>query len=238
MTDVSLSDLGSAQDPLPGLTAADYQGYGTGGNMSSPFDAFSGGGLGGAAALGIGALGFGAILGKGESPLPAQFGQLTGNVPYLQQTGQGLNTQGQGLVTQGQSALAMAQNGQLTPEQTAQLSVYGTGLTNQARQQFYNMGQNPDQSTAFLSTTADIDAHINAMAQQQIQSTIQLGLGEISSGNSLIGEGLGYESAANQALIAAGQAQLQQDKDYSNSLTGAFSAIGSLFGAGLKLAAL
>lgn len=232
MADDSLDNLalGGSTSGSP-LDLGSFMG-GSGSGSSGGFN------WGSAGALGLGALGFGAILGKGESPLPSQYGQLVGNVPYLQSTGQTFAGQGEGFIGQGQQALQMAQNGQLTPEQTAQLSVYGTGLTNQARQQFYNMGQNPDQSTAFLSTTADIDAHINAMAQQQIQSTIQLGLGEISSGNSLIGEGLGYESAANSALIAAGQAQLQQDKDYSSSLTGAFSAIGSLFGTGLKLAAL
>lgn len=194
--------------------------------------------LGSAGALGLGALSFGAILGMGESPLPAQFTQMEGRVPYLTSTGQGLVGQGQGLVGQGQSALAMAQAGQLTPEQQAQLKVYDTGLTNQARQQFYNMGQNPDQSTPFLSATEDIDTKVNAMAQQQIQSTIQLGLGEISGGNSLISQGAGFESAANQILLQAGQAQLQQDKDYSNSLTGAFSSIATLFGSVAKAAPL
>lgn len=237
MADVSLSDLGSRSNPLGGLDASDYQGWGSGGNISGPGD-ISGAGWGSAAALGVGALGFGSILAKGESPLPQQFQQMEGNVPGMLQTGQGLVGQGQGLVGQGQSALAMAQAGQLTPEQQAQLKVYSGGLTNQARQQFYNSGQNPDESSAFISTTANIDAQVNAMAQQQIQTTIQLGLGEISSGNSLIGQGAGFENAANQVLLQAGQAQLQQDKDYSSSLTSAFSSIATLFGAGAKLAML
>jgi hypothetical protein len=227
-----MSDLGVFDQPTYTGETPDLGG----GSSSSLFGGLNGSQLGGAAALGVGALGFGSILAKGESPLPAQYGQAEGQVPWLQSTGQGLVGQGSGLVSQGQSALAMAQAGQLTPEQQAQLSVYGSGLTNQARQQFYNMGQNPDQSTAFLSTTADIDAHINAMAQQQIQTTIQLGLGEISSGNSLISQGAGFENAGNQILLQAGQAQLQQDKDYSSSLTSAFSSIGSLFATGAKLA--
>jgi hypothetical protein len=235
MADVSLSDLGSSSSPLAGLEASDYAGYGSGGNASSPLDLLSGsgGGYGSAAALGIGALGFGAILGQGESPLPQQFGQLTGNVPYLQNTGAGLAQEGHGLIEQGQSALAMGQAGQLTAPQQAQLQQYQSGLTNQSRQQWAAMGRNPDQDSAFIGQTADIDAKVNAMAQQEIQTTIQLGLGEISGGNALAGQGLGYESAANQALIAAGQAQLAQDKAYSDSLTGAFSAIGKLFGAAI-----
>src|SRR5579872_984079 len=121
MSDVSLGDLGSSSNPLPGLSPSDYAGYGAGGNITgvggsdpggSYFGGFSGSELGSAAALGIGALGFGAILGKGESPLPAQYGQMEGQVPYLQTTGQNLVTQGQGFVTQGQGALAMAQAGQ------------------------------------------------------------------------------------------------------------------------------
>ncbi len=138
--------------------------------------------------------------------------------------------QGQGLVTQGQEALGMAQRGELTPAQQAQLSKYGTGLTNQARQQYYNMGRNPDNDTSFISQTANIDTQINAMAQAEIQSTIQLGLGEISGGSSLIGQGLGFENAANQVLLQAGQAQLQQDKNYSDSLTNVFGSIAKMAG--------
>lgn len=185
----------------------------------------------GAGALGLGALGVGSLLAQGPGPLPSQYGQLEGQVPYLQQTGQGLIGEGQGLVGQGQQALGMAQAGQLTPEQQAQVSVYGTGLTNQARQMYANMGVNPDKDTSFLSTTADIDTKVNAMAQQQIQTTIQLGLGEMSGGNSLISSGSGMENAANQILLQAGQAQLQQDQSYSSSLSSAFSAIGTMFGA-------
>lgn len=225
MADVSSSDLGSSQDPLPGLTAADYAGYGTGGNQTSPFGDLSAGSAG---ALGLGALGFGALLAQGPSPLPSQFGQMQQQVPYLQSTGQSLVGQGQGLVGQGQQALGMAQRGELTPEQQAQLKVYGTGLTNQSRQMFANMGRNPDQDTAFLSQTANIDTQINAMAQAEIQSTIQLGLGELSGGNSLISQGLGFENAANQVLLQAAQAQMAADKSYSDSLTGAFSAVAKM----------
>lgn len=202
-------------------------------SLAAPGSSSSGGISGGSAlgigALGLGAAGIGALIAGGPAPIPPQYGQM--DVPFLQSTGQQLTGQGQGLVSQGQSALAMAQAGQLTPEQQSQLSVFGTGLTNQARQQFYSMGQNPDQSTAFVSQTANIDAQVNAMAQQQIQTTIQLGLGEMSGGNSLIGEGLGFENAANGALQQAAQAQMQSDQQYSSALTGAFSAIGTMFGA-------
>jgi hypothetical protein len=184
----------------------------------------------------VGALGLGALLAQGPGSLPVQYQQLENNVPGMEQEATSLETQGGTLTGQGTQALQMAQNGQLTPEQQAQLSLYQTGLTNQSRQQFAAMGRNPDQDTAFINQTANIDTQVNAMAQQQIQSTIQLGLGELSSGSSLIGQGLGFENAANQALIAAGQAQIQLDTSYSTNLTSAFSAIGTLFGAATKVA--
>jgi hypothetical protein len=183
--------------------------------------------------LGVGALGFGAMLGQGPGQLPQQFGDLTGAVPGMRAQAGQLEGQGHTLVNHGTEALRRAQHGELTPEQQAQLKVYSGGLTNQARQQYANMGRNPDQDTSFLSTTANIDERVNAMAQQQIQTTIQLGLGEISGGSSLIGQGLSFESAANTALIAAGEAQIKLDQSYSSSLTSAFSAIGKMFGAAL-----
>jgi hypothetical protein len=217
-----VDDLGNPiSDPNAGIPSGSGSGFG----------GFTGGQLLGAGALGLGALGVGSLIAQGPGNLPAGFTQAEGQVPYLQQTGQGLIGSGTGLVGTGEQALAMAQAGQLTPEQQAQLKVYSGGLTNQARQMYANMGINPDKDTSFLSTTADIDTKVNAMAQAQIQTTIQLGLGEISGGNSLISSGSGFESAANNILLQAGQAQLQQDKDYSSSLASAFGAIGTLFGA-------
>jgi hypothetical protein len=226
-------DLGSAQNPLAGLDASDYQGFGSGGNISGVD--FSSSSLLGAGALGLGALGFGAMLAQGPGQLPTQFGDINANASWQRDAGEQTFGQGQTMVGQGQQALAMAQAGQLTPEQQAQVNVFGTGLTNQARQMYANMGVNPDKDTSFLSTTADIDTKVNAMAQQQIQSTIQLGLGEISGGNSLISSGLGNVNAANQALLQVGEAQLKNDQAYSSNLTSAFGAIGSLFGGAMKL---
>jgi len=199
------------------------------GSSSDSSGGFSNSQMLGAGALGAGALGFGALLAQGPGSLPTQYGQLTAGVPGLQTEAHTLEAEGSGLVGKGQEALAMGQRGELTAPQQAQLKQYSGGLTNQARQQYMNMGRNPDQDTSFISATADIDSKVNAMAQQQIQTTIQLGLGEISSGSSLTGQGLGFENAANQALLAAGQAQLQQDKSYSDSLTSAFTSIGSMF---------
>jgi hypothetical protein len=92
------------------------------------------------------------------------------------------------------------------------------------------MGRNINQDTSGISTQANIDTQVNAMAQQDIQSTIALGLGETSAGNAYESTSLGFENAANTALIAAGNAQIQTDKDYSSALSGTFGAIGTVLG--------
>lgn len=180
--------------------------------------------------LGVGAAGLGLLLGEGESPLPSEFSELTATVPTLESQGSTAFSEGQQFTTQGQKALQMAQNGQLTPQQQAQLQVYQGGLQNTAAQEYATMGRNSNQDTSFVSTQANIDTQVNAMAQNEIQSTIALGLGETSAGSSFTGQALGFENAANSALIAAGNAQLQQDKDYSSSLTNAFTAVASIAG--------
>lgn len=211
----SLNDFGASVD------------FSQSGDSSS--SGFSNSQILGAGALGAGALGFGALLAQGPGSLPSQFGQLQGQVPGMQAEASQLEAQGSGLVGQGQEALAMGQKGQLTAPQQAQLGQYSSGLTNQARQQYMNMGRNPDQDTSFISATANIDQQVNAMAQQQIQTTIQLGLGEISSGSSLTAQGLGFENAANNILLQAGEAQMKQDQSYSSNLMSAFTSIGSMF---------
>lgn len=179
-------------------------------------------------ALGIGAAGLGYLLSQGPSTLPSEFSELTASVPMLNAQGGTLFNEGQTFTTQGAQALDMASKGELTPEQQAQLSLYKGGLQNTAAQTYASMGRNPNQDTSFISTQGNIDTQVNAMAQAQIQSTIALGLGETSAGSTYSGEALGFESAANSALIAAGNAQIQQDQSYSNSLTGVFTALAKL----------
>lgn len=199
-------------------------------------DPGGGGGLSSSSALGLGSLavgagGLAAILGQGESPLPQEFSQLTNNnVPWLESSAQTLFSGGQNLTSQGADALRMAQNGQLTAPQQAQLQLFREGESNKAQQTYASMGRNINQDTSGISTQSHIDAEVNAMAQQQIQTTIALGLGETSAGNSMIGQSLSFENAANQALVQAGEAQLKQDAAYSSALTGAFSSIGQILG--------
>lgn len=187
-------------------------------------------GAGSILGLGVGAADLGLLLTQGEPSLPSEFNVLQETyAPTEFSQGQASYGQGQSYLAQGQQALAMAQKGQLTPEQAAQLSLYRTGLENTASQEYYNMGRSPTRDTSFISQQGLIDTQVNAMAQQQIQTTIQLGLGETSAGTSLESLGLGYESSANQALVAAGTAQMQNDQNYNGAIQNAFSAMAGVF---------
>ena len=188
-------------------------------------------------ALGLGALGIGAglMLGKGETPLPPEFAQMGQMVPGLQSQAGTAFGQGQQLYGQGAQALQMAQAGQLTQPQQAALNQYKTGLTNQANQMYAAMGRSPTQDTSYIGTTADIDAKVNAMAQQEIQSTIQLGFSELQGASSFENTSLGFSNAAAKILQAEGDAQLKQDENYSNSLTNLFGSIAKIAGGFLKL---
>ena len=191
------------------------------------------GSLGNLGPLAAGGAGLAGLFTASETPPPWEYGQIASNATAEEGQGGQLFSQGQGFVGSGAQALQMAQNGQLTPQQTAQLQLYRGGLQNTAAQTFASMGRNINQDTTGISAQADIDTKVNAMANAQIQSTIQLGLAETGTGNSLIGEGLGAENAANNALAVAGKAQVDADTAYSSALTGAFSAIGTLLGGGI-----
>lgn len=200
------------------------------------------GGLSGSDALGLGGLaaggaGLGYLLSQGPAPLPQPFQQLEANVPGMEAEASTLESTGAGFAGQGAQALQQAQSGILTAPQQAQLTQYTQGLDNTAAQTFASMGRNINQDTSGIAAKADIDAKVNAMAQQEIQSTIALGLGETNAGLSYSGQGLQFQSAANQALITAGQAQMTADQNYSTALTGAFKAIGSIAGPLLAAAA-
>jgi hypothetical protein len=200
----------------------------TGGGSSNLFSSpLSLGSVGTAAAGGAGLAG---ILSLGETAPPWEFGQVASNAATLQNESGTLFGEGQTFTNQGAQALQMAQNGQLTQPQQAQLQLYQQSLQNQAAQAYASMGRNISEDTSGISTQANIDTQVNAMAQQQIQSTIALGLGETSAGSNFTGQALGYESAANQALIAAGNAQVQADQAYSSALSGVFSALGTIAG--------
>lgn len=188
-----------------------------------------------AAVLGpvVGGAGLAYTLGKGESPLPSQFDVVQNTyAPTQFAQGQSEFAQGQQLVGQGTQGFKMAQAGQLTGPQAAQLQQIRESLSNQAAQTYYGMGRDPTHDTSFIGTQADIDAKVAAMSQQFIQSTIALAGAELSGGHSLETGGAAAESAATNAIMAVGQAQLQDDKDYADAVSAAFGAFTKSFGGG------
>lgn len=190
-------------------------------------------GLGQLAGGAIGAADLAMVLGRGESSLPSEFGTVAGSwAPAQFQQGQTEFGAGYTLANKGTQALTMAQRGQLTAPQQAALGETRNALSNQAAQMYYSMGRSPTRDTSFLGTTADIDAKVNAMAQQFIQTTIQLGGAELSAGASFMTAGSSAESAATNALLAAGSAQMKLDEDYSNAIQAAFGAMAKGFGGG------
>jgi hypothetical protein len=226
----------------------DYASIGPGNQAGSPLNitpGASGGGssssspvsLGSLGTLAAGGAGLAGLLSLGEDSLPPEFGQVEQNAGTLESESGTLFNEGQTYENQGAQALQMAQNGQLTQPQQAQLQLYQQGLTNTADQTYASMGRNINQDTSGISTQANIDAQVNAMANQQIQTTIAQGLAEGQLGNSFTGQSSTDMSLANQALIQAGQAQMQADQSYSNALSGVFSAIGTIAGGAIGAAA-
>lgn len=191
--------------------------------------------LGGAGALGLGALALGGV-GVMAAGGPTQvssipgFAQANAQVPtLLNQSGQTFQ-QGQNLVGQATNAYGMAQRGELTPEQAAALKLTRDSEMNQARQTFASMGRDFNMDTSAITTQANIDTMITAQAQSYIQSTIALATSQMQAGTTLIGDSLQESGAATNILMQEGQAQIQLNKQYSDSLTAAFKAIGSVVG--------
>lgn len=166
-----------------------------------------------------------------EAPLPPQTGTVTGvYAPQQYAQGQADIAQGSALAAGGQSALAMAQRGELTAPQQAQLDVYRKGLENTALQTYSGMGITPSKSTSYLSTQEDIDTKTLAMSQAFIQSTIALGGTELSAGTTMMGLGAQFEDAATKDLLATAQMQVQQDQVYSKLIGDTLMSIGKMAG--------
>lgn len=181
--------------------------------------------------LAAGSGGLAALLLSGGGPsIPPQFGEIGGNVTGLEGEARTLWGSGNALIVGGESALGPAMAGVLTPEQQATLTTERQSAGNTAAQIYTSMGRNPNQDTSFISTKTDIDTKLMAAANTFVQSNIANAFQEITTGLSLTGQGTQDMSAANQALLQMAQLTMQADQNYSNSLTAAFSAIGSLVG--------
>jgi hypothetical protein len=197
-------------------------------NVASPFSLSSTSSLAPAAAAGGGLAGL--LLSSGGPDIPWQVGQVGSNAAGLEGEAANLWSTGNSLIAGGQSALAPAMAGQLTPEQQATLTVEQQSAGNVANQEYAAMGRNANQDTSFISTQTDINTKLMAAANTFVQSNIANAFQEISSGASLTGQGTQDMSAANTALLDAAKLTISQDQAYSNSLTSAFSAIGTIFG--------
>ena len=184
----------------------------------------------GPSALGLGSLSLGSNSMFGPS-LPIETTEAEMMVPGLSSGAADLYGRGTALYGQGSAALGMAQRGELTAPQAAELKNYSTGLQNISNQMFASMGRNVTQDTSAIGAQSYIDSQVNAMAQKEIQTTIQLGFGELSAASQFTQESLGYSQAAANILMQAGKAQLDADKAYSDSLTSAFASFAKIAGA-------
>jgi len=114
------------------------------------------------------------------------------------------------------NAQALAnQGGNLNPAQQAVLSNMRQNLTNQWRQTLFNMGvQNPGRDTRWPQIMAQIDTQVAAASQQMIQQNIS---------NALQGDA---------QLIQLANLQMQEDRNFQNTLTNATKALGTAAGLG------
>jgi hypothetical protein len=179
-----------------------------------------------AAGGGIAAL----LLGSGGPNIPPQVGQVDANAGALETEAGTLWDSGNALIAGGRSALAPAMAGVLTPEQQATLTTERQSANNVANQTFASMGRNINQDTSGISTQVDIETKLMAAAQTFVNTNIDAAFKEIAIGASLTGQGSADMSAANTALLDVAKLTMEADKDYSKSLTDAFSAIGTLVG--------
>lgn len=206
---------------------------GKAGGSDSPFNLGSITPLAGAAGGGIAAL----LMGGGGPQLPPQFGDIGANASTLTNEAGQLYGEGQSLIRGGQSALIPAMQGVLTPEQQASLTVANQKLGNEAAQLYASMGRNPNQDTSMISTQTDIQTKLLAASNAFVQTNIDAAFKEIGAGNSLTATGNQAMSQADSALLEEAKLQMQADKEYSDSLTSAFSAIGQIFGGVAGMAA-
>jgi len=146
----------------------------------------------------LGAGGLAYVLAKGEQSLPPQAVQAEQQATELNALGL--------------QELATAQNNQITPQQAAAIQINQQQQIAQAYQQVASMGQDPQNSSTYLSMVQQINN--NALAEQvaYIQQNINTALTETGQ--------------ANSDLLAVAQIQVQEDEDFQQALTTALSSFG------------
>jgi hypothetical protein len=165
----------------------------------------------------------------GPSPLPPQANTVTNTYAPIQfATGQSEVATGQALTAGGQSALAQAQTGKLTPGEQATVDRYTKDLENQALTTYAGMGINPNKSTSYLSTQADIDQRALVMTQQFIDLNFKEAFAELTAGASFMGLGESAESAATNDLLATAKMQMDADTAYSNLIGSTLQSVAKM----------
>jgi len=186
----------------------------------------------GAGALGAGAVGLGALL-MSKPQLPWGYQVLQGRAGTMYGQSADLYGEGQQMVGDARRGYEMAQRGELTPEQDAQLKLMKAGELNKATQLMSSMGRDINKDTTGLSMQQDIDLKALAQSQVFIKSTIALATSQMQGGQSLIGDALAEQSEADKVLQAAADAQIKQDAAYSAAMGQAFKAIGTIAAIGV-----
>lgn len=151
-----------------------------------------------------------------------------GNIAYQAISGPGkLPSQATGLEAAGavtapliateKQSLAEGNSGQLTPSQQATIAQYRQNAQNQLIQQLANSGVTDYKNDSrYIQGMQQIEQQAIAQQQQYIQQAIQNGFSAAGA------------AAGNLSQVA--NEQLQQDKDFNESLTGALSSLGQLAG--------
>src|SRR5215831_14190739 len=197
---------------------------GGGGSASAAGDigasSISTGGGAGAGGFNLGGLGKG-IEGALGSPwvkygLPlgvigAQFLRGPGQLPPQERGAIDLANQ---QATFGATQLQLAQQGQILPAQQAQIDQWVQGQKNQLYQLYASRGIDPHSSTDFAQASAQIDAQALAQRSAIIQTMIQ--------------NGLSFETAASNTLTGAAQQQVSLDNAFNQSMSSALSSFGMM----------
>jgi hypothetical protein len=201
-----------------GQLGADIPGGGTVGESGVGAPTAAGPSLGGAAKAPGGALGsinsalsspitrtalglapLAVALGMGEAQLPSSAQQAQANAAVLSQFGQA-NI-----------------NGTLNAGQMAQIQVLQQNLTNQVRQQLYNMGvQDPSKDSRYTQMMAYVDTQVTAATATMIQQNITNALNALG--------------AAGTELNQIAQMQMTADQNFTNTLVNATKSLGLLAG--------
>src|SRR5215471_13732855 len=181
----------------------------------------------GAGALGAGAVGLGALL-MSKPQLPWGYQVLQGRAGTMYGQSADLYGEGQQMVGDARRGYEMAQRGELTPEQDAQLKLMKAGELNKATQLMSSMGRDINKDTTGLSMQQDIDLKALAQSQVFIQSTIALATSQMQGGQSLIGDALPEKCEPNRWRRPPPEPKNKRAAPYWGPMAPVFKPLGTL----------